>query len=97
MENLTEKKVEECMEAIKTIRCLLNRPYELGVTIREEAYQMIGAIDALKRTGMHNGATDLDRLKEYLERICFLTNQMEGGGLIIEGDRALQAAYKRLP
>jgi hypothetical protein len=65
--------------------------------IRDEAYQMIEAIVALKRTGMHNHSLDLDSLRFRLDSICRLTNQFEGGGLMIEGDRAMDAAYKRLP
>ena len=97
MDSLTEKRVEESMQAIRTIRGLLHRPSELGMIIRDEAYQMIEAIDALKRTGMHNHSLDLDSLRFRLDSICRLTNQFEGGGLMIEGNRAMEAAYKRLP
>ena len=97
MDNLTEHKVEECMHAIKTIRGLLHRPYELGQIIRNEAYTMIGAINAMKQTGMQNGSTDLDRLKDLLENVCCLTNQIDGAGLIVNGNKTLEAAYQRLP
>ena len=97
MKNLTEKKVEKCMQAIRIIRSLINQPSELGFVIRENCYQMIEAIDAMKRTGMHNHSLDLDSLRFRLDSICRLTNQFEAGGLIVEGNRAMDEAYKRLP
>lgn len=97
MDSFTEESSEECMQAIRTIRDLLHRPSDLGMIIRDEAYQMIEAIDVLKRTGMHNHSLDLDSLRYHLDSICRLTNEFEAGGLMIEGNRAMDAAYKRLP
>jgi len=88
---------EECMHHIQLIRSLLHRPNELGQAIREDARRMMAAIQGLKQTGLHNGSTDLDRMYAHLDQICCLTNQMETGGLMIEGDHAMQAAYQRLP
>lgn len=97
LENITQKKAEECFECIQEIRGLLHRPAKLGADIRADAWRMIGLIRKMKQTGLQNGSDDLDRLAEHLENICRLTNQMEAGDLMIRGDHAMQAAYKRLP
>lgn len=96
-ETLTDIRAEKCVECIKKIRLLLCSPSNLGRDTREAAYKMIESIDEMKRTGLHNGAEDLDKVRHRLTEIIRLTNMFEAGDLIIKGEKALQAAYKRLP
>lgn len=96
-ETLTDIKAEKCVECIKKIKALLCTPRNLGSETREACYKMIEAIDEMKRTGLHNGAEDLDKVRYRLTEIIRLTNMFEAGDLMIKGDKALQAAYCRLP
>ena len=96
-ETLTDIKAEKCVECIKKIRVILCTPSKLGHETREVCYTMIEAIDEMKRTGLHNGAEDLDKVRDRLTEIIRLTNMFEAGDLIIKGEKALQAAYRRLP
>jgi len=95
--SLVDESAETCMLCIKEIRSLLHRPNELGQTIRDESRRMMTAIQNLRATGLQNDAEDLQRLYEHLDNICVLINQMETGDLMIRGDHAMQAAYRRLP
>ena len=90
-------KAEKCMEWIKEIRGLLCRPANLGGEIREACYEMIVAIDQIKWTRLHTDTEDLDKVRDRLTEIINLTNRFEGADLIIKGQKALEAAYRRLP
>lgn len=96
-ETQADIKAEKCMACITKIRELLCRPANLGRDTREACYEMIVAIDQMKWTRLHTGAEDLDKFRDRLTEIIRLTNSFEAGDLIIKGEKALQAAYKRLP
>lgn len=94
---LVDSASETCMVAIQSIRAQIPLPLDYANKIREAARSMQMQISALKKSGLQDDSPELTKLNLRLEVIAQLTNEMECGDLMILGDRALQAAYRRLP
>lgn len=59
--------------------------------------RLCAAEAALAQVMRMDDAEDLMRLQRRLDRIQELRRMMETGSLVIEGNRAMDAAWKRLP
>ena len=90
----TLDRIESQAEAIKSCK----RSIELAYAASEEMRSCCESASAelVKLMEMDNEA-DLERLRRRIDRIQELRRVMELGSLLIEANRALDAAWRRLP
>lgn len=102
-----EKKLEPhvtawdgCFNALRKIKGLAHVPNKNSEELRETCHTMRAEIIKMLeyapvRDG--SGSNELHRLSERLNRVVELANMMECGSLIVEIERVMDSAYKRMP
>jgi hypothetical protein len=89
---------DDCFTALRKIKDLAHVPNKHSEALREACHAMRAEIPKMLEYGpVREGADDIRRLSERLARIVELANMMECGSLLIEVERAMEAAYKRMP
>lgn len=92
---------DDAFAALRAVKDKAHIPNEHSVALRDSCRDMQEGIRKMLAyspiRGERDEANDLRRLNERMEQICELSNMMECGSLMIEIERAMQTAYKRMP
>lgn len=92
--NLTQENDDKAAAAIQKSRQLAAELFKAAERLREAREALDGELCALAACAPHG---DINSLLRRLDCLRGLHNQAEHGAFLIAADRALEAAWQRLP
>lgn len=89
---------DSAFEALRSVKDLSAKPHEHSQKLRDVCREMQEGIRRMLEYGpISKGGDDLRKINERLDRVVELANMQECGSLMIEIQRAMESAYRRMP